>query len=112
MNDLISRSALLEILNVGLRALESKRDLRDDFFDRCLYGLSISDVQANIELVKAAPAVDAVEVVRCGECEKRETTECALSYFVFDDFDVEIRFLDVPDDFYCPYGERRTDNES
>ena len=61
------------------------------------------------DLILSAPAVDAVEVVRCGECEKRKTTECALSYFVFDDFDVEVRFLDVPDDFYCPYGERRTE---
>lgn len=99
MNDLISRSALLE-------ALEN---------DRMVFRSTITVPEALLaqgehwrRCLEAAPAVDAVEVVRCGECEKRKTTECALSYFVFDDFDVEVRFLDVPDDFYCPYGERRT----
>lgn len=48
-------------------------------------------------------------IVRCKDCDKRETMECALSYFVIEDFDVDVRFLDVSDDFYCAYGERRTE---
>lgn len=98
--DLISRSALIE-------ELKAQRGIK---YTR-VYNIINTAIDKGIEIairsIEAAPAVDAVEVVRCGECEKRETTECALSYFVFDDFDVEVRFLDVPDDFYCPYGERR-----
>lgn len=94
MNDLINRSAL----GVGYA--------NPLVFDNPEFAKGWN---AAIEIIAKVPAVDAVEVVRCGECEKRKTTECALSYFVFDDFDVEVRFLDVPDDFYCPYGERRTE---
>lgn len=96
-NDLISRSALLA--DIEDTVVISARNTKS---------AEMRGIHKVTDRIEAAPAVDAVEVVRCGACEKRETTECALSYFVFDDFDVEIRFLDVPDDFYCPYGERRT----
>ena len=96
-NDLISRSAHIDKFTAEAKKIAANDK---DFAQALMYVVTCLD---------AAPAVDAVEVVRCIECEKRKTTECALSYFVFDDFDVEVRFLDVPDDFYCPYGERKTE---
>ena len=86
MDDLISRSAILAE------------------YDRQHIG-----APGKARALMVAPAVDAVPVIRCKDCDKRETMECALSYFVIEDFDVDVRFLDVSDDFYCAYGERKTD---
>lgn len=98
-DDLISRSALLaDAEKCGVMLSSSMYPSDEEIGARKV-----------ISAIIFAPAVDAVEVVRCAECEKRKTIECALSYFVFDDFDVEVRFIDVPDDFYCPHGERRTE---
>ena len=48
--------------------------------------------------IESAPAVDAVEVVRCRECEipHNKYTGCP-----------KLNGLVTPTDFYCPYGERR-----
>lgn len=55
--------------------------------------------------VEAAPAVDAVEVVRCGECEYLEGEECVNPYLALNN---EAHFY--PDnDFFCASGERRND---
>lgn len=94
-NDLISRSVHIDKFTAEAKKIAANDK---DFAQALMYVVTCLD---------AAPAVDAVEVVRCRECEKRETIECVLSYFVCEDFDVDIRFLEVPDDFYCPYGERR-----
>lgn len=57
MNDLISRSALLEELSKGTI-------ITDD-----LYGMGIMAGNDHaMKKIKAAPAVDAVEVVRCKDC--------------------------------------------
>ena len=60
-----------------------------------------------------APTVDAVEVVRCYKCKHSRTYKCKVDpiynrLMCYKD-DVTVRF--VEDDFYCAYGERRTDNE-
>lgn len=46
------------------------------------------------------PTVDAVPVVRCGECEHRKPPT---------DYCEKLCKAYVPDDFYCKYGERRTE---
>ena len=46
--------------------------------------------------IKEAPTVDAVPVVRCKECEKRNTAKCPIYPAEYED------------DFYS-YGERRND---
>jgi hypothetical protein len=57
MNDLISRSALLEELSKGTI-------VTDD-----LYGMGIMAGNDHaMKKIEAAPAVDAVEVVRCKDC--------------------------------------------
>ena len=45
-----------------------------------------------------APTVDAVPVVRCGECKHRKPPT---------DYCEKLRKAYVPDDFYCKYGERK-----
>lgn len=50
--------------------------------------------------IESAPAVDAVEVVRCRECEipHNKYTGCP-----------KLNGLVTPPDFYCSYGERKND---
>ena len=55
MNDLISRSALLE-----------KRCRIVGYLDQSGYETKV--VAIPVDVIERAPAVDAVEVVRCGEC--------------------------------------------
>lgn len=51
--------------------------------------------------VNEAPTVDAVEVVRCGECKHYGTSGCAMDAFSFD----------VTEESFCSYGERRGNND-
>ena len=48
--------------------------------------------------VKAAPTIDAVPVVRCGECKWRDTLGCLY---------VRAKSAKRDDDDYCSDGERR-----
>ena len=50
-----------------------------------------------MKMVREQPTVDAVEVVRCKDCEYRDTGYCA-----FDCFDYE-----ATDDSFCSYGKRK-----
>lgn len=46
------------------------------------------------------PTVDAVRVVRCGECKHYGTAECDMEYYG----------NHMPEDWYCADGERREDD--
>ena len=71
MADLIDREALMDI--VGKMPLDWE------------YGKAVSDIY---DIIKAAPAVDAVEVVRCKECRRRgNDVECPMCYGEFTDDD-------------------------
>lgn len=62
-------------------------------------------------LINDAPTVDAVPVVRCGECKNYdvETTWCKIhSCFINRNGDF---CMIVANAHYCSYGERREDNE-
>lgn len=84
-NDLISRSALLEALeNEKIRIAVDKGKM--------------------FRLIEAAPAVDAVEVVRCKDRKKRDTVNCPM----------EERYVEYPQqstkhDDFCSHGERRSE---
>ena len=54
------------------------------------------------EIIKNAPTVDAVEVVRCKDCKHswEDISGLCCSHGVCVD-------LTVPGDFYCAYGERK-----
>lgn len=58
------------------------------------------------QAIKDAPTVDAVEVVRCKECQhwqkRYETKGICLKQYAILTFTCS--------DFYCAYGERRTDH--
>lgn len=86
-NDLISRSALLEGFQFRLPIISERAEV----VARC--------VEIARRLINKAPAVDAVEVVRCKDCKHRDTVYCAM----------DIDILDVADDMFCSFGERRAD---
>lgn len=99
MADLIDRAALLEQLE-SFRADEKwrkKRTLRE----RWLRTIGI-DIFA--EAVKKFPSVDAVPVVRCKDCRKRDTVECEMEYKY-----EEYPWKATKDNDFCSSGERRTD---
>ena len=52
------------------------------------------------QLLDDVPSVDAVEVVRCGECKNRFKVICPFSYKYA---------IDGSETDFCSYGERRTD---
>jgi hypothetical protein len=103
MNDLISRSALLE------KATNVKK------YDEGGWDMDLRAVP--VEDIENAPAVDAVEVVRCKDCKhSRERNEYEKAYLVDG-----VRVCTHPecssdcwfatwDDHWCSYGERRADD--
>lgn len=78
--DLISRSALLKEMRVSGKAAYM--------------------------VVQDAPAVDAVEVVRCKDCERRDKTADLTN-------DILCPYMEaiMPKNAFCSYGERRADRE-
>ena len=53
-------------------------------------------------------SVDAVPVVRCGECKKKDKKKCPMTIVNFGREGKEILVQNhVPDDFYCAAGERK-----
>ena len=94
MEDLISRSALLK---KAVDVLEYDEGGWDYEFKAVPVG----------EVVKA-PAVDAVEVVRCKDCEKwkkKEETWLCWNFGYCSEC-----MMDCHGDHFCSYGERRSNN--
>ena len=61
-----------------------------------------------IMMIKTAPTVDAVPVVRCRECKKKNKKKCPMTIVNFGRNGKEVLVQnDVPDDFYCAAGERK-----
>ena len=85
-NDLISRSALIERLKFKMQT--------DDTFNKT----KSCGLQSAIAQADKAPAVDAVEVVRCKDCKfQGDEDDCPL---------LSLSAYTEPDDF-CSYGERK-----
>lgn len=97
--DLISRSALLAAFNVD-------RDRHGD----CPWHISAIETE-----IEAAPAVDAVEVVRCRDCKYSgmycfgDSTEKVLACLGVEDDGFVRCATSVDTNGFCSYGERRTD---
>ena len=87
MADLIDREALINAYCEGCPYLKSS-----------LCGGNMCEA---VELMKEAPAVDAVEVVRCKDCKWRNTLGCP-----YENFDAAERY----DGDYCSDGERGEEN--
>ena len=61
-----------------------------------------------IELIEKAPTIDAVPVVRCRECKKKNKKKCPMTIVNFGRNGKEVLVQNhVPDDFYCAAGERK-----
>ena len=100
MNDLISRSALIEKFTAEAKKIAAKDK---DFAQALMYVVTCLDI---------APAVDAVEVVRCKDCK----------HYQYGEFFTDIKFCcrlnskgktmryNFADDEFCSYGERRDDD--
>ena len=58
------------------------------------------------KMIELQPTEDVVPVVRCSQCRKRYTTECALWFSQLDDNQYFCGAIHN-DDFYCSYGERK-----
>lgn len=58
--------------------------------------------------IQTTETEDVVPVVRCSQCRKRYTTECALWFSQLDDKQYFCGAIHN-DDFYCSYGERKDD---
>lgn len=92
------------------RLFDAMRRIEGQFFAGVGEVVNIIDV---FEQIKDAPNIDAVEVVRCGECKYRHDDECPMRYveWVTYDDDGYIEWDDVVhdytmDDGFCNCGER------
>ena len=95
MSDLISRDNFINSIVCSVSSpCETKREQRDAQFKQKY------TVDAFIKELKRAPAVDAVEVVRCKDCEAYQPTEGGKPLCV-------VHQIAVCADDYCSYGERR-----
>lgn len=94
---LIDANALLEKLDALSELFRRRGENEDKGFLAVQCGVMFA-----AEEVNDAPTVDAVEVVRCGECANRNTCGCPLAYAVESGIG-----NDLPgDDDFCSYGER------
>ena len=58
-----------------------------------------------MDCVRYAPEVDAVHVVRCGECRYRELAKVNCKGYTI----CPASGMEITDDDYCSYGERKED---
>ena len=89
MNDLISRSALIE-----------------QFHD-IIPVKTYCTVESAVRRIKEAPAVDAVPVVRCRDCKHYERGVCVCPYLCVSGAEC----LYPQPEHYCSYGERRNGDD-
>lgn len=94
-NDLISISALFEIVEPRLTFLRKEYGFYDQYTD---------GYEECADRIEAAPAVDAVEVVRCCQCEY-SWFRLAEPYSRY----CKHTGLNVGDNDFCSYGERKTE---
>lgn len=100
MADLIDRQALQDTLDGIVRYYIADKSFQCNF----AAGV-VCDIRDTV--IAEMPTVDAVEVVRCKDCEKRrksaDLTDSVLCMW---------HGFSMPKDGFCSYGERREENES
>ena len=73
-----------------------------------LIGKDVGIAWVSTEAIRNASTIDAVPVVRCRECKKKDKKKCPMTIVNFGRNGKEILVQnDVPDDFYCAAGERK-----
>lgn len=96
-DDLISRSALLEDIETMSICFSGIRSGKNVYYEFSKYFRD-----SVLKRIEEAPAVDAVEVVRCKDCAvpHNKWTGCP-----------NLNGLVPPQEHFCRYGERRTDEQ-
>lgn len=82
--------------------LIDRKELRD-----MLYEADAVTMQG-VKIINQFQAVDAVEVVRCENCRKRHTWECAMHY---ESEDGKEQYGWENDNDFCSWGERKDGGE-
>jgi len=105
-SDLISRNALLDSLRESVNWLHKIYDGLQYEDEKRICSTEIASFYEAILRVKDAPAVDAVEVVRCRDCAlwKRVDEHCGKCPFLIGKHQYTVPY------HYCSCGERREDN--
>ena len=93
-NDLISRSALLDKVQFRLPI--------DNYNAEVINGC----VEITRRLIENAPAVDAVEVVRCKDCKRVKQGRFDIFKWVY----CSHWHTEIQKDNFCCFGERRVDD--
>ena len=97
-NDLISRDNFINSIVCSVSSpCETKREQRDAQFKQKY------TVDAFIKELKRAPAVNAVEVVFCENCIYQKDATVNSKGFII----CPVSNMEITDDDYCSYGERR-----
>lgn len=118
-NDLISRSALLPELQSYKEGLSFVFESLEPGVEKRVCGAEICGVLEALIQVNKAPAVDAVEVVRCKDCENRgDETLCPMCYEECYEIDEGDGYYDTGyilhdrthDEGFCDRGKRRADD--
>ena len=95
---LIDADALMDVIRQHEYRLATKQGSID-------YGMFTLGIQ---QAVDEQPTIDAVPVVRCLECKKKNKKKCPMTIVNFGRDGKEVLVQNhVPDDFYCAAGERK-----
>lgn len=109
MADLISRQAALAELEerFDCHQKRSQRNIGGGFVEvHKEWAAMAMGVAECLDVVRKLSAIDAVEVVRCKECERRgDPGECPMCFFSEGDWDDYTN-----DNGFCERGERREEN--
>lgn len=98
MAEYINREELLKDINDSVR-----------FSTRNGVSAELRGAHKIVDRIRSATACDVVKVVRCSECKHRhDPMRCALWYGTMGDNEY---FLEHGKNFYCAFGERRSEND-
>ena len=100
MNDLISRSALLETLKEHHDYIMQEPEI-----SKTIKWCEAACFNRTIDALETAPAVDAVEVVRCKDCKHGQPSNAWEEFWYCEVWTIHHR-----GDNFCSYGERRADD--
>ena len=102
---LIDADALWEIFREKQSSLTARRGGYRflDGEDRAKY----DRLEITLDYIENAPEVDAVQVVRCGECRYRELAKVNCKGYTI----CPASGMEITDDDFCSYGERKEDRK-
>ena len=72
-------------------------------------GIPVDTYAVSVLAIEDAPTVDAVEVVRCKDCKHRKKWTTTGQFCCFHETSGMAVGVDLRDDDFCSYGERKDD---